>query len=572
MKQAAPYIGWSALAFGFTALVLYMISPHLAVWTNTLAIIAVANGLFFVLADWAKLKKSLKSRTSLYGMNASILVLVFLGILIFINILSYRHKYSFDLTESKFYTLAPQSQKIAGNLPRNIKVTAFFSSEEPGKGEFKRLMDGYMNLTDKIELDFVDPDKNPAIIQQYGVTTYGTVILESGKQVAKVKNTSEENITNALLKVSQDRQKTIYFLEGHGEKRIDDAGKQGYSQAKASLIKDNFKVEKLLLLQTGSVPEAADLLVVNGPTKPLQESELQAIESYLNRGGAVFILLDPQTHVGLDPLLKRWGIQVQDDLVVDPMAKMFGSDYTTPIVSIIKPHGTTKDFTLQTIFPLLRSVRALSQPGLEATEVLFAGTDSWAETQYRTGGKVRYTEGQDLKGPVPVVVAVTKTLPGAAKKSNDTPLGDPAGGESADGNRSDSVLRSKTIDDDTKRQPFASPARGGDPAGGESAGGNPANSKNSGSSLKANLVVVGDSDFATNNFFNLYGNGDFFLNIASWLLAEENLIAIRPKQRKFSPMPLTQGQGNFAFVVGVGVIPSLMMLAGFRVWWKRRSL
>ncbi len=90
--------------------------------------------------------------------------------------------------------------------------------------------------------------------------------------------------------------------------------------------------------------------------------------------------------------------------------------------------------------------------------------------------------------------------------------------------------------------------------------------------LTANLVVVGDSDYATNNFFNLYGNGDFFLNIASWLLAEENLIAIRPKQRKSSPMPLTQDQGNFAFVVGVGVIPSLMMLAGFRVWWKRRSL
>lgn len=527
MKQAAPYIGWSALACGFTALALYMISPHLGTWTTTLAIIAVANGLFFVLADWANIRKSLKTRTSLYGMNASILVLVFLAILIFINILSYRHKVRFDLTENQYYTLAPQSQKIASNLPRNIKVTAFFQADDPAREEFQRLMDGYLALTDKIELGFVNPDKNPAIIKQYGVTTYGTVVLESGTQETKVKKTTEENITNALLQVSTDRQKTIYFLEGHGEHRIDDTGKQGYSQAKASLAKDNFKVEKLLLLQTGSVPESADLLVVNGPTKPLQESEIEAIETYLDQGGAVFILLDPQTNVGLDPLLERWGIQLQDDLVVDPMAKMFGSDYTTPIVSIIKPHGTTKDFTLQTIFPLLRSVRAVSQPDIEATEVLFAGTDSWAETQYMAGGKVRYTEGQDLKGPVPVAVAVTKTL---------------------------------------------QPAAEGGPAGGGTADGKSANSENVKTSLTANLVVVGDSDYATNNFFNLYGNGDFFLNIASWLLAEENLIAIRPKQRKSSPMPLTQDQGNFAFVVGVGVIPSLMMLAGFRVWWKRRSL
>ena len=89
---------------------------------------------------------------------------------------------------------------------------------------------------------------------------------------------------------------------------------------------------------------------------------------------------------------------------------------------------------------------------------------------------------------------------------------------------------------------------------------------------KAHLVVVGDSDFAGNQYFSLYGNGDFFLNAASWLAKEENLISIRPRKRKWSPITLTETQGNLTFILGIIVFPGLVILTGFRVWWKRRSL
>jgi len=293
------------------------------------------------------MKKEFKSRTAVYGANTFVLVCIFLGVLVFVNLLSSRHKHRFDFTSSGIFTLAPQTQKIVTNLPREISMTAFFQSESPTKSEFKNLMDGYLGLSDKIKLTFVDPDKNPAIVKQYGVTTYGTVVLESGKQETKVQNPSEENMSNAILKVIKDEKKKIYFLEGHGEHSPDNTEGQGYSSAKKSLERDGFQVEKLLLLQTGKVPDDADALVIAGPEKPVLAQEQEALEDFLQTGGSIVLLIDPQTNSGLENFLARWGIELKEDLVIDPMSKMFGGDYAAPVVSQYMMHDITKDFATE---------------------------------------------------------------------------------------------------------------------------------------------------------------------------------------------------------------------------------
>ena len=525
MKGLAPIAGWTALVFGFAALLVYLFLPELTLWSLTFGAVAGINGIFFAVVDRREVAHALKTRTALHGMNAAVVILVFLGILIFINILTHRHKLRWDLTESSVYTLAAQTRKIAANLPRNVKMTAFFETGNPGRNEFQRLADGYMALTGQIEVEFVDPDRQPAIVKQYGVTTYGTVVLESGTQVSKVKQATEEDLTNALLQVTRDRQKKIYFLSGHKEKNIDSKDKQGYSQARQSLERDHYKVEQLLLLQTGQVPEDADALIINGPEKALQESETAAVDAYLNRGGAVLLLLDPQQDAGLTGFLEKWGVDIRDDLVIDPLAKLFGADYTTPIVSQVADHPITRDMGMQTIFPMLRSVSAITTEGLETTQILFSGPKSWAEKEYRSG-KVKLDPGIDLQGPVPVAVVISKDI--KTGNGSEAPHPDATTG-----------------------------AKNSEP---------PAPVK------KAHLVVVGDSDFASNQYFMLYGNKDFFLNTASWLAKEENLISIRPRTRKWSPITLTETQGNLTFMLGTLVFPGLVILMGLRVWWKRRSL
>lgn len=517
MKSLAPFAGWSALVMGFLALMAYLIVPDILLWSLTFGLVAAINAIFFLAVDRQAVVRALKTRTALYGMNATVVIFVFLGILIFINLLTHRHKYSWDLTETSFFTLSPQTRKIAANLPRKIKMTAFYATGIPQRKDFQRLADGYKEVTDQIEVEFVDPDRQPAITRQYGVTTYGTVVLESGTQVVKIKEATEENLTNALLRVTRDGKKKIYFLSGHNERSIKSQDKKGYSQAKESLEKDNYAVEELLLLQTGTVPDDADVLIINGPEKVLQESEIQAVQAYLSRGGAVLLLLDPQQDAGLKSFLEDWGVEIRDDLVIDPLAKLFGADYTTPIVSQVADHPITREMRIQTIFPMLRSVQAITSQELKTTELLFSGERSWAEKDYLTG-KVKLDPGIDLQGPVAIAVAVSKTLPAGDASSPSEESGD-------------SVPEKQ-----------------------------------------AHLVVFGDSDFASNQYLSLYGNGDLFLNAASWLSKEENLISIRPRNRKWSPIVLTESQGNITFLLGTLVFPSVVVLLGLRVWWKRRSL
>jgi len=454
-----------------------------------------------------------------------VLACVFLGILVFANILSSRHKHRFDLTSSGIFTLAPQTQKIVANLPREITLTAFFQSESPTKSEFKNLMDGYLGLSDKIKLSFVDPDKNPAIVKQYGVTTYGTVALESGKQETKVQNPNEENMTNAILKVIKDQKKKIYFLEGHGEQNPDNTEGQGYSAARKALERDGFQVEKLLLLQTGKIPQDADALVIAGPEKPILPKEQKALEDFLQNGGSIFLLIDPKTESGMDEFLARWGIGLREDLVIDPMSKMFGGDYAAPVVSQYMMHDITKDFALPTIFPVLRSVTAKQADGVKVSELLQTGANSWAEMDFG-GEKVKFDEGVDQRGPVTIAVV-------ASKKPDSAEMPKPGENE-----------------------------KGEDDKGAEK----------SPSAKKGNLVVLGDSDFANNTYFNFSGNGDFFLNTTSWLAEEESLISIRPRERKDTPLHLTSDWGAALFLTGTILFPGVIVLAGVRKWWTRRRL
>ncbi len=419
-------------------------------------------------------------------------------------------------------------------------MTAFFQTDAPEKSEFEILAAGYQELTDKIDLTFVDPDKNPAITKQYGVTTYGTVVLESGKKETKIKDPTEENLTNGFFKVTRDETKTIYFIHGHGENPIDGLEKNGYSMAKKALEKDGYQVKKLLLLKTGEIPDDAAVVILAGPRKAVLPKEQKILQQYLNQGGSLLVLADPKSDFGMEEFLSRWGVELGDDIVIDPMSKLFGGDFAAPVVSQYTFHDITKDFTLATIFPVLRSVRAQTREDLQTAELLQTGPNSWAETDFDSS-QVKFHEGEDQKGPIPIAVVATKTLGSSEDDPNpkDTPIEEETVGESNLEKSADAESKGKNPD-----------SRSG----------------------KARLVVIGDSDFANNTYFNFSGNGDLFLNTTSWLAEEENLISIRPRERKNTPLQLTQATGSAIFIMGTIFFPACVVIAGLRTWWRRRQL
>jgi ABC-type uncharacterized transport system involved in gliding motility auxiliary subunit len=524
MKTSSKVAVWLMSLSAICGLFIYVIAPDKTIPALVLLGLTIFNALFLAITERSNIFRAVKMRSTIHGTNSIILIVAVLGILIFINLIGYRHKQQYDFTESGFYTPSPQTKKIIGSLPREVKMTAFFQADSPEKRLFQDRMQSLLESSKKINLSFIDPDKNPSITKQYGITTYGTVVLESGNKESKVREPNEANLINGIIKVIKDEQKTIRFLEGHGEKRIDDFESQGFSTVKAALEKDGYKIEKSLLLQSGEIPKNTELIIIAGPEKPVLAEEQKIIENYLNRGGSVLLLLDPQTKSLMPQFLKRWGIDTPDSFVIDPMSKLFGGDYAAPVVDQYPTHKITRDFSLPTIFPLLRAVRPIKIDGTNTTEFLLTGANSWGETNLNAlkKGESQFDDKIDIKGPVSVAVIATREISSKEPEKN-------------------------TNTDIKKDSPTTKNIK------------------------EARLTVIGDSDFASNKYFNFSGNGDLFLNVTSYLVEEENLISIRPKERENKPLSLTSDQGMLILMLGV-LAPAFTIFFGVRIWWRRRSL
>ena len=219
MKTSSKVAAWLASISAICGLFIYALAPDKTTPALVLLAITVLNTLYLGVSERKSLFRALKTRSAVHGTNSLVLVIIFLGILVFINLIAFRHNQQFDFTESGFYTLSPQTKKVIASLPREVRLTAFFQIDSPEKKLFQDRMQSILESSDKINLSFIDPDKNPAITKQYGITTYGTIVLESGKKESKVRDPSEANLINGILKVIKDEQKVIRFLEGHGEKR-----------------------------------------------------------------------------------------------------------------------------------------------------------------------------------------------------------------------------------------------------------------------------------------------------------------------------------------------------------------
>src|SRR4030095_5165140 len=149
------------------------------------------------------------------------------------------------------------------------------------------------------------------VAQQYNVTQYGesqnpmsgesvrygTTILDMAGKTERIEKQSEalreEDVTNALMKIVKGEKKTIYFVQGHGEKNIDDTEKNGFSSAKAGLEKDTYVVKSINLVQENKIPDDASVLVMAGPTSEPFPNELELITGFLDKGGSAAIFLDP---------------------------------------------------------------------------------------------------------------------------------------------------------------------------------------------------------------------------------------------------------------------------------------
>jgi ABC-type uncharacterized transport system involved in gliding motility auxiliary subunit len=266
----------------------------------------------------------------------------------------------------------------------------------------------YKVETDKLQIEFVDPFKHPAQVKELNISQTGPrVIVRSGKKEARAKEITEEALTNALIEVTRGSAKKVYFTKGHGEHAVGDSTERGLKSFTESLKSEGYQIDEILLAEHKEMPTDAQALVLAGPVGALSAGEGKLVKDWVDKGGKLVVMVDPGVNIGID--FSAWGVTVGKDEVIDPEAQnpevAIAQQYTEHPIT----NPRSSPFQLATIFPVARSVSKAATPpaGWTVIELAKTGPRAWGETGSLSSGQVKFDPGQDLKGPVPLAVAVT---------------------------------------------------------------------------------------------------------------------------------------------------------------------
>ena len=265
-------------------------------------------------------------------------------------------------------------------------------------------------------------------------------------------------------------------------------------------------MESLLLAARGEIPDDAHVVVLAGPTRPLHESEHQALRRWVDGGGALLVLIDPRARTDLAGEFELWGVEVGDDVVLDRLQGLFGRP-ATPFAASYGAHPITAELREASLFHVARSVTVPAGSPFET--IVSTGEESWGERDLdRFYGEGEAELGSDdLPGPVSLAVAGEVLPEGVAPSDGATP---------------------------------------------------------------ARVVVIGDADFASNQLIAEFLNRDLFVNSVNWLLGDIEAISIRPGQARASRIQLSSEQFMQIRYLSLFVLPELIAAFGVYAWWSRR--
>ena len=494
-------------------------------------------------------------RRGRYGLNTAIVLIAFVAIAVVLNFVIYWAVgrpdppgfLRVDTTSTKQFIVSDQTLNTLKNLREPIEVIAFFRRNTPQRQAAWRatedLLSEFRRRSTVQDLSFrlVDPELEPNVATEYGITQFPSLAIEAtesrrtevipGANPNQGPNVfSEQDIITGLLVVNQIKQKTIVFISGHAVRDLldDTRGGDGYSLAASSLVRENYAIGNETMqelgqrLQTNNPDLFPAAIVFAGPTNDMTESEESILLEYSRRGGSILLLLEPETAPdSFKGFLSRYGVGIGDGTVVDTASYVAPNPTFLQIKntnSQLPEHPLTEDFDVLYMpgatsfsYSLDPQTIPLTDEGIPYVRlelVAISTLNSWAETDI---DNIEFQVDEDKGGPHPVAVSVeaVSEIGGSPRRENDQLIG-------------------------------------------------------------TQMVLIGDTDFASNAYFGSARNGDLFVNAVNYLADDYELISLRPKTVAFRELVLTESERNFVRWSGWLLMPILIALAGIFAWWRRR--
>jgi ABC-type uncharacterized transport system involved in gliding motility auxiliary subunit len=473
-------------------------------------LVGLALVLLSFLPQWRDPRATLTRRSVRYGANTAVAVVLVIGVIGVVEALSYRHSARIDLTENRRHSLSSQTIQTLQGLKTKVNAVAFYRSDQPGKRVAEDLFKQYARYAgDRFTWKVVDPDREPTLARALGVENYGTTVLEANGRTEKVQDADQEDkLTNGLLKVLRDKKRVVYVVQGHGEPDLGNTDRPGFSEAKTALEKANYEVKPLPLARQGKVPDDAALVIVAGPRTDFFGPEIDALDGYLGRGGKLLAMMNAPFPERSQPEALR--------KVLD----RWGIGLDDNLVIELNPIGQV--FGIGPQVPIVQ--------------------------QYEPHAITRDMGGITTLFPLTRSLATAATPPAGVTVQ---PLARTTADSWGETDRQALEQGQAKPDPQDKKGPLTLAAVA--------------------SKGKTRVVVYGTANLAVNQFLNVQGNRDFFLNTVSWLAEDEDQISIRPKETRSTPVFLTSQQAQAVFWLPVVALPALAVVGGVVAVVRRRA-
>ena len=432
------------------------------------------------------------------------------------------HPKRWDLTSAGVYSIGPQTRRVLDELQQPVAVTFFYDLRSKEMNDARALLEQYAAQNRAFTVRSFDPALAPAEARRQQVQFAGTAVFESNGRRVVVNGGSEADFTNGLIRVTATGDQRVCFTDGHVEADPQSLKSHDHFEGDMGSGHPHSSGGRQLVVHErhgmGMARDALQTLgygvrvvsLVTGPN--------------LLAGCTVVVIAGPQQAfvaaevAQLQAYAAAGGrlIALVDPFVDSGLAPLFadfGLKLEPRLVLDDQSHYWTDPATpAVSTYPRHKITRNLPL-------TFFPGAASLVPLPGKRSGEVRLT---------PLVQT------GDAARSEPIP---PATGKADTGLQTLAVLASKKLDAADKR---------------------------------AELVLVGDVDFATNSFFHVLGNGALFLNAVSYLADQQRLIDITPRQYELPRVQLTNGQMRATFILSTVLLPLTALALSVFVWWRRR--
>ncbi len=617
-----------AWAFGLAGLLnfivfgsLYFVLSEFTPYTTGFGVASAVLLMAYVYLDRQRVGDTVSSRSFIYGGGSTMAVLVAAAIGGTSYVLAREHDHRWDLTGNQTFTLSASTLQTIDGLTEPVTIYAFFTNGSREQARFRDTIQGYTLRSDKIVVEFIDPLRSPMLAQQFAITSeYGTVVLASGDSRQRLESEfGEEDVSNALQKLFSGTEHILCWATGHGEiDPDDDYSEAGYGFVVLKLEDRNFTVKKMQVATEG-ISRECDALLIMRPVKDWMPYEREALAAYIAEGGAALIALDLDANApGFKEDLQRFGVLMGDDVVWedDPMLQVPEMDGSFVILreSSFARHPITEPLTALSALGQSHSVQVLKgAQGLKVGALAKTSESSWAETDMASR-LIDYDPDADLKGPIPVMVAVEVMDPGVlgvakpeaghlvAEAAAVADSVSPMEQQQAEMVRAALADAGIEVEIDPRRADSYDAAadelmQKGEDKAAELVRMIAAQVRQARSSLEirmsaedlesaasravpedfapkpgGRLVVFGDASFASNGMIAYGNNQDLFSNSLGWLIDEPDQISERPDSNPESSLDISLLEMGVIWLISLFLVPGASVGAAVLVMLRRRFL